>query len=158
MRNLGEMFDYVQNACKMKPEMLWGMFIAIGYTGQFGNGVPGIVAGRSRTELAMKVIRKSGIMSSLPEPRTDDTPSVFYWCGWILAYYQWYIGHSFPISENIFLFNILKAFIPCSTKRPKRSLPARQTGLYGVKAGLQSFARYANPAVISRKSWLKNPA
>lgn len=32
MDNLGEMFDYAQKSCNTKPELIWDLFIASGYT------------------------------------------------------------------------------------------------------------------------------
>ena len=46
-----------------------------------------------------KIITKAGIRRELPEARAEYDCSLEYWCGWIVAYYQWYTGMSF---KNIF--------------------------------------------------------
>lgn len=71
------------------------MFIISGLAFQFETGNPSYVAGKTGCELAREVIRESG----LKEPDVSDEmymdTSPEYWCGWTLAYYQWYTGRTF---------------------------------------------------------------
>lgn len=111
MRNLGEAFDYAVNNCRIEPDDFLNMFIAGGFADQFGSGVPKFVSGLSGTELVWEVIERSGRERELPEPETVYDYSPEYWCGWILAYYQWYTGRSFRnISKHISMREILKLY------------------------------------------------
>ena len=111
MRNLGEAFDYAVNNCRIEPDDFLNMFIAGGFADQFGTGVPKFVSGLSGTELVWEVIERSGRERELPEPETVYDYSPEYWCGWILAYYQWYTGRSFRnISKHISMREILKLY------------------------------------------------
>jgi DNA-binding Xre family transcriptional regulator len=95
MANLGEMTDYAVNACGLYLDDFWDMFLATGFADQFGVGVPKIIAGLSGTELAWEVMSKAGYDREFPAPRTDYDCSPEYWCGWIMAYYQWCTGRTF---------------------------------------------------------------
>lgn len=95
MKNLGEAVDYAVNSCQIKMHDFFNLFISSGMADQFGRGVPKVVSGMSGTELVMEVFRKSGMVRTLPEPQEDYDYSSAYWCGWIIAYYQWYSGIPF---------------------------------------------------------------
>lgn len=95
MKCLGEAMDYVANSCKIQMDSFLELFIGTGYAEQFALGVPKIVSGVSGTELVINVLSKSGIDIDFPEAQIDYDYSPEYWCGWILAYYQWYTGRSF---------------------------------------------------------------
>ena len=92
MENLGEAFDYAVNACMIDIETFMGLFISSGYANLFGKGVPKVVSGLSGTELVMEVVNKAGTFYSFPKPQVEYDYSPEYWCGWILAYYQWKTG------------------------------------------------------------------
>lgn len=95
MRNLGEAADYAVNACKMSLQKFFDLFVATGFAAQLGNGVPKVISGLSGTELVHEIIIKSGIKMELPEVQTEYDYSPEYWCGWIIAYYQWHTGRNF---------------------------------------------------------------
>jgi DNA-binding transcriptional regulator YiaG len=95
MANLGEMTDYAVNACGMNLDAFWDLFLITGYADRFGAGVPAIIVGRSGTELACEVMDKAGISREFPLPQTEYAYSREYWCGWIMAYYQWRTGRTF---------------------------------------------------------------
>lgn len=111
MRNLGEAFDYAVNVCKFEADEFADMFIVGGFAEQFGAGVPRYVSGISGTELVCEVIGRACQTYEIPEvaPAYDCSPE--YWCGWILAYYQWYTGRSFKdIKRKISMCEILKLY------------------------------------------------
>ncbi len=111
MENLGEAFDYAVNACSLDIDEFMNLFIASGYGDSFGKGNPKYVSGLSGTELAMGVIKKSGMQMSFPDQQTEYDCSPEYWCGWILAYYQWATGRSFKdIHDNISMLEIRKLY------------------------------------------------
>ncbi len=111
MRNLGEAFDYAVSACKIDIEEFMQYFIAGKYAEQFGNGNPKIIAGMSGTELAINIISESGKTIDYPEDQTVYDYSAEYWCGWILAYYQWYTARSFKsIYDYISMAEVYKLY------------------------------------------------
>ena len=95
MKNLGEAVDYAVNSCQTEMRDFFNLFISSGVADQFGRGVPKVVSGMSGTELVLEVFQKSGVVRPLPEPQEEYDYSSAYWCGWIIAYYQWYSGISF---------------------------------------------------------------
>ena len=111
MNNLGEAFDYAVNRCNLSPDDFMNRFIAGGLADQFGSGVPKYISGMSGTELAMEVISRSDNEYQFPEIEIDYYRSGEYWCGWILAYYQWFTGHSFKrINNHVPISEILKLY------------------------------------------------
>ena len=96
MKCLGEAMDYAANRCQMDMDRFLMLFIGSGYAEQFAAGVPRVVSGSSGTELVMNVLAKSAEAMDFPDAQIDYACSAQYWCGWILAYYQWYTGRSFP--------------------------------------------------------------
>lgn len=111
MNNLGEMLDYAVNACGIEPDEYWKLFLASGYAAQFSSGSAKVVTGLSGTELVWEVLDKCGLHISMPEPQTDYGRSPEFWCGWILAYYQWYTNLSFKeIYRYITIRDVLKLY------------------------------------------------
>ena len=95
MNNLGEAFDYAVNVCGLTLDTFAELFVVTGFADAFGKGNPKVVAGMSGTELVMEVIEKTGKSMRFPEPQTEYDCSPEYWCGWIMAYYQWKTARSF---------------------------------------------------------------
>lgn len=114
MKNLGEAFDYSETVLNITMDEFLDMFIISGIAQQFASGVPKFVSGLSGTELVWDVLHRTGKNIDFPAPKTEYDYSPEYWCGWILAYYQWYIGKSFkeikkylPMSEIYKLYPTL---------------------------------------------------
>ena len=102
MKNLGEAVDYAVNDCGISMDKFFELFIASGIASQFEKGVPKFVSGLSGTELVYEIINKSGVSIQLSLPMTEYDYSSAYWCGWIIAFYQWHTGRSFKdIFANI---------------------------------------------------------
>ena len=111
MQNLGEAFDYASNDCGVELDVFLDLFIAGGIAEQFGSGAPKYVAGMSGIELVLEVIRRAGWERKLPEAEVTYDRSAEYWCGWILAYYQWHTGRSYKnIRQHISMGEILKLY------------------------------------------------
>ena len=109
LKNLGEAFDYAVNACHLDAERFLDLFISVGFAEDFGKGSPRLVAGLSGTELVMEVLAKAGLATVFPGSQTEYDFSPEYWCGWILAYYQWKTGRTFSdIRESIPMTELLK--------------------------------------------------
>ena len=111
MRNLGEAADYAVNACNITLQKFFDLFVTTGFATQFGNGVPKIISGLSGTELVHEIVIKAGIEQDLPEVQTEYDCSPEYWCGWIVAYYQWHTGRTFKdIFQNVSAKEIEKSY------------------------------------------------
>lgn len=111
MRNLGEAADFALNDLGIEPEDFIRVFVGSGIADQFGKGVPKYVSGMSGIELVMEMAGKTGMFMETPESEDyyDYTPE--YWCGWIIAYYQWVTGKSFrEIFNHITLDEILRMY------------------------------------------------
>lgn len=111
MKNLGEAFDYVVNACKQDADAFMELFINGGIAASFGKGHPKYVAGMSGTELVMDVYRGAGIDFEFPDAQIEWECSPEYWSGWILAYYQWFSKRSFAdIHSKVSVKEILRLY------------------------------------------------
>ena len=99
MKNLGEMLDYAVNDLNYSLNTFLDMFIASSLAGQFEKGSPKVVAGMSGKEIAFRVLEETGVEHGFDmvfrEDQVKYLPSREYWCGWILAYYQWFQARSF---------------------------------------------------------------
>lgn len=114
MKNLGEAFDYSATVLNISMDDFLDMFIISGIADQFGGGVPKFVAGLSGTELVWEVLNRTGQHMDLLAPQIEYDYSAEYWCGFILAFYQWNTKKSFkeikkylPMSEIYKLYPTL---------------------------------------------------
>ncbi|MBQ9989582.1 MAG: helix-turn-helix transcriptional regulator [Lachnospiraceae bacterium] len=111
MKCLGEAMDYAANSCGMNMDTFLELFIGTGYAEQFAAGVPKYVSGVSGTELVMDVLIRSGSDMDFPPVQVDYDYPPQYWCGWILAYYQWYTERSFKeIQKHISMEEIERLY------------------------------------------------
>ena len=111
MRNLGEAFDFAHMVCHLDLDSFFAMFINSGIADLFGNGHPKYVAGLSGTELAMEVMRKSGLNPDGLQAQTEYDYSPEYWTGWALAYFQWFTKRPFKnIAECVTMQEILQLY------------------------------------------------
>lgn len=111
MHNLGEAFDFAWNVCWIELDEFLSMMISSGIAELFERGTPKTVSRMSGTELAMEILRKTGMNTANPEVQTDYTCSPEYWTGWILAYFQWYTGRSFhSIREVLSMQEVLRLY------------------------------------------------
>ncbi len=94
MIGLGEAVEYAVHACGIDADRFMSYFVVSGFAERFGEGDPRIVSGITGTELARKVLDKVGI-ETYADPLDTATPTPEYWCGWVLALYQWASGRSF---------------------------------------------------------------
>lgn len=114
MNNMGDMFDYAANDCNIDKDRFLDLFVTCGLADEFGSGNPKYVAGMSGIELAHLVMES--VLHSIPlvhafhpeDKRTSD-----YFCGRLLAYYQWYSGRSFKsIHQRISMADIENSCAP----------------------------------------------
>lgn len=114
VKNLGEAFDYSATVLNISMDDFLDMFIISGIADQFASGAPKFVSGLSGTELVWEVLHRTGERNNFSAPKTEYDCSPEYWCGWILAFYQWHTGKSFkeikkylPMSEIYKLYPTL---------------------------------------------------
>lgn len=111
MSNLGEAFDYAACWCGLTLDAFMEFFVSSGIAKMFANGNPKFVAGMSGTELVMEAMRKVGLSRDFHSPQISYDYSPEYWCGWILAYYQWYAALSFEdIHQSLSMEEIYKLY------------------------------------------------
>ena len=88
METLGEAFEYAINNLKIRGQEFLNLF-SLGRIGEaFSRGEIRYISGMSGIELANKALKE-------------------YWCGWILAYYQWYSGKTFSQIQKKISFQSL---------------------------------------------------
>lgn len=122
MTNMADVLDYVANDCCLDKDVFFKDFIATGLADSFGKGVPKVVSGMSGAELAQEVFRLSNhekYLNAFPSPgtRLDRTPD--YWCGWVLAYYQWFTGESFDSIHKQFSFAFIESLYSTLHEAPE---------------------------------------
>ena len=107
MQTLAEVFSYVDN--EQDANILFNYFVMSGIAHQFGSGNPKYLNMPSHA-LFYEIC---GNTMKLIKPEVDSR-SKEYWCGYVLAYYQWYTGLSFmeigkllPPSKIISMYNPL---------------------------------------------------
>ena len=114
MKNLGEAFDYSATILNIPMDNFLDMFIISGIANQFAAGASKFVSGFSGTELVWEILNRTEKTTDFPAPKAEYDYSPEYWCGWILAFYQWHTGKSFkeikkylPMSEIYKLYPTL---------------------------------------------------
>ena len=111
MRNLGEAFDYSATVLNISMDDFLDMFIISGIAEQFADGVPKFVSGLSGTELVWEVLSRVNRTVDFPAPQMEYNYSPEYWCGWILAFYQWNTKKSFKeIKKYLSMSEIYKLY------------------------------------------------
>lgn len=128
MQTLAEMFSYVSNA--EQADELFQHFIMSGVAYQFGRGNPRYI------NMPPQVIfdEVAGNKMQMIQPSSYGR-SPEYWCGFVLAYYQWYIGLSF---EQI----------------GRRLPPSRIIAMYNPlhEASMEKFVEVANSIVFQKET------
>lgn len=109
VRCIAEFMDYGVNECGIDAELLFDRFIGLGYAEEFGKGNLKYVTGMSGQEIAQLVIDEGQLTTN---PKSDEIDSSIYWCGWILAYYQWSTGIPFKEIIKYIDFNYLRKVYP----------------------------------------------
>ena len=111
MHSLGEAFDYAVNICHIDIDQFMELFITSGISAKFSSGVSKYISGMSGTELALEILSLSNIKIDDYLPQIEYEYSCQYWCGWILAYYQWYSAENFKsIYKSIKLKELEKLY------------------------------------------------
>lgn len=130
MCTLAEVFSYVPDA--RQADILFRRFVMSGVAHQFGKGNPRYINMPSQA-LFYEIV---GTSMQLIRPKiTGRSPQ--YWCGFVLAYYQWYTGLSFErIGVNLPPSAIMNMYYPLH------------------EADLQKFADIATSIVFKKETRL----
>lgn len=107
MDNLGVAVDYAVNHLKLDGQEFLNLFVVSGIAAEFECGNEKYVAGMSGCNLADEVYAKCGKRTNKIDGEVNGDYTKEYWCGWILAYYQWYSGISFRKLIPILSFETL---------------------------------------------------
>lgn len=119
MTNLADCFDYAVNDCKISLDTFIKLFLATGLATQFGIANPKYIAGMSGVELAEEVCYKSGYLNNVPSMKVRTLKTAEYWCGWALAYYQWYMGRTFAEIMNYITADEIISMYPTLHEAPE---------------------------------------
>lgn len=111
MVKLGDMLEYACIDCSYDIDAFWKLFLRSRVSIGIENGNPKYIAGMSGVELAQIVMEEVDYNTDFTEPSWNSNRSDIYWCGWVLAYYQWYCAVSFRIlSEKLTLRMLRKMY------------------------------------------------
>ncbi len=128
MITLAELFSYTPD--KRQADVLFQRFILSGIAYQFGKGNPRYI------NMPSQALFYEILGNSMPLVRNEGfgkTPQ--YWCGFVLAYYQWYTGMSFEqIGRRLPPSKIIDMYYPLH------------------EASLEKFVDVANSIVIQRET------
>ena len=92
---LGAAVEYAVLSCNTDGQAFFDLFVASGVSDEFGRGNVKFISGMSGIELARHILKMCGMeVGEHADALHIDYPPE-YWCGWILAYYQWYSGKTF---------------------------------------------------------------
>ena len=107
--NLASMLDFAVYDLEEDLSLFYQKFLQSKFCSQFERGESTVIAGKSGVELALDVMGDESLASKY-RPAANRTPE--YWCGWALAYFQWYTNLSFkelnnyiPISEVLAMYS-----------------------------------------------------
>ena len=111
MDNLGNALEYAVYVLKMPGQEFLDCF-SYGSVGRaFGKGEVRYISGMSGIEMAHLVSEKAYFDIDMGDYGYRVDYSAEYWCGWILAYYQWYAGKSFSqISKKVSFESLMRLY------------------------------------------------
>ena len=152
MCNLGEAYDFAANVCQVEPDDFLSMMISTGIAFQFERGVPKYVSGMSGTELALEVLRKSGIPAENAMVRTEYSCSPEYWTGWITACFQWHTGRSFQnILESLSMREVLRLYPILHEVSEDRAIDALNRAILGKSLPTRLQSRRKDCGITQRE-------
>ena len=96
METLGEAFDSAVDRAGLPPQRVFDLFVSTGVADAFGSASPRYVAGMSGPELVLDGCYRAGVdagIAVMDQPSDGEGPE--YWCGWVLAFWQWHSARPF---------------------------------------------------------------
>lgn len=107
---MGVMFHFAAYDLNIPLESFYDKFLYSKISSNFELGDSSILGGKSGVELTIEIINDENKVIYY-QPFFDRTPE--YWCGWALAYFQWYSGLKFiQINKYISIREILEMYNP----------------------------------------------
>jgi len=112
MTSLGDMFDFAVNHRDVPCETAWQTFANSPLATEFGRGNPKFVTGLSGYELFFRVfsVTNTSVLTEDTGELLSKSPE--YWCGYILAYYQWAYNTTFKAIQEKLSFEKLLSLYP----------------------------------------------
>ncbi len=95
MSLLGEAFDYAVNDCGISGDDFVKMMSVSSISERLGKGEPSYASGKSGVEFVKEIIFSVTNKQKTAAPIDKSYRTAEYWCGWAIAYYQWYSSRSF---------------------------------------------------------------
>lgn len=113
MNSMGLMLDYACVDNDYNPDTFFRMFIDSGIARLVEIGDVSIISGKSGIEIANMVFEYYGLDDALFTPTIKHNKTEIYWCGYVLAYYQWYSSKRFiEIWEHLSLLELKDLYYP----------------------------------------------
>lgn len=107
MACLGEAFEYAVYKLQMQGQEFLDLF-SVGRIGEaFSKGVVRYVSGMSGIELVHHILEEHTIIVEKEDYDLRIDFPAEYWCGWILAYFQWKTGKTFADIQKKLSFESL---------------------------------------------------
>lgn len=107
--NLASMFDFAVYDLGYELPVFYKKFLQSKVCARFESGESGIIAGRSGVEMAADVL---GDETLVKKYRPVFNRSAEFWCGWALAYFQWFSNMTFaqidsfvPVEQVLSLYS-----------------------------------------------------
>lgn len=112
MIRMGDMLEYACLDLGYDPDGFFKMFILSGIARRFEIGDVSVVAGKSGPELAQLILSDVDHVNDFKEPLWREYRSDLYWCGWAIAYFQWYEKKTFEEIWNSISIRMMQKMYP----------------------------------------------
>ena len=146
MQTLAEMFSYVPNA--RQADVLFQHFVMSGVAYQFGRGNPRYINMPPQALFEEVAGRKMPMIQPYSYGRSPE-----YWCGFVLAYYQWYTGLGFEqIGRRLPPSRIIAMYNPLHEASMEKFVEVANSIVFQKETNL---ARYRKTANISQRELAK---
>lgn len=147
MQTLAEMFSYVPNA--RQADVLFQHFVMSGVAYQFGRGNPRYINMPPQVLFEEVAGRKMPLVQPYSYGRSPE-----YWCGFVLAYYQWYTGLGFEqIGRRLPPSRIIAMYNPLHEASMEKFVEVANSIVFQKETNL---ARYRKTANLSQRELAKH--
>lgn len=138
MQTLAEMFGYVPDA--KRADILFQYFLMSGVAYQFGRGNPRYVNMPPQALFEEITAGKMQLVQPYSYGRTPE-----YWCGFVLAYYQWYTGLSFEqIGRRLPPSKIIAMYNPLHEASVEKFVEVANSIIFQKETNLARYRKTAN--------------
>ena len=144
---LGAMLDFA--VCNLNKDIsdFYQRFLESRICSMFEIGASSVIAGRSGIELALEILHDDTLSS---EYRPCMNRSTEYWCGWALAYFQWYTNLSFSRINRLITITEVQAFYSPYHEMDISHFCDRMIELYNIRKGFTNLKRIRLDAGLSQ--------